>query len=199
MALVARRAVLAGAGVAAAATLAATVLLRKPAAPPIHIFKPEIAPERVHLQGMAALRPTDPPRPLPAISFVDGDGAAHALSDYAGKAVVLNLWATWCPPCVAEMPSLAALARSARRDLVVLPLSSDRGGATVVERFYHAHGITGLPVALDPKGHALEALGARGLPTTLIIDRQGRERARLEGAADWAAPEALAAIRTLVA
>jgi thiol-disulfide isomerase/thioredoxin len=200
MARLARRTVLAGAGVAgaAAATLAATMLLRKPPAPPVMTLRPDEAPAQVHLQPMAALHPTDPPRPLPDISFVDAAGAAHSLRDYAGKGVVLNLWATWCAPCVAEMPSLAALARAGGPDVVVLPLSSDHGGTAVVERFFREHGITGLPVALDPKAQAAEALGARGLPTTLIIDRQGRERARLEGAADWASPDALAAIRKLL-
>lgn len=198
MTIVARRSLLAGAGVAAVGTVAAALLLRKPAAPPVPSLVPDTAPEHVRLQTIAALRPTDPPRQLPKISFIDATGASHDLGLYAGRGVVLNLWATWCAPCVAEMPSLAALARAAGDGLVVLPLSSDRGGAAAVERFYHAHGIEGLPVALDPKGQVIEALGARGLPTTLIIDRDGRERARLEGAADWAAPEALAAIRRLV-
>ncbi len=197
MAVIARRSVLAAAGGAAAATLAAAMLLRKPAAPPVVTLTPDTPAEAVRLQSIAALHPVDPPRALPAITFVDGSGAVHALRDYAGKGVLLNLWATWCAPCVAEMPSLAALARAAGPDLVVLPLSTDRGGADVVQRFYRAHGIAGLPVLLDAKGAATEALGARGLPTTLIIDRKGRERARLEGGADWSAPAALAAVRKL--
>ena len=69
--------------------------------------------------------------------------------------MVINLWATWCVPCVEEMPSLAALSKTlAPDDIAVLPLSSDRGGARVVEAFYQDHGITGLPVLLDPKGAA---------------------------------------------
>ena len=115
--------------------------------------------------------------------LVDADGAAHGIEEFAGKGLVINLWATWCVPCVAELPALAALAGRVRdAGILVLPLSSDRGGAPVVEKYYRKHGIEGLPVWLDPKGAAARAWGARGLPTTLIVDRQGRERGRMEGA-----------------
>ena len=135
---------------------------------------------------------------LPAITFTDAEGKAIAPSDFPHKALVINLWATWCPPCVAEMPSLdrAAAALSAE-DILVLPLSSDRGGAPVVQAFYERTQVRTLRVWLDPRGTAARALGARGLPTTIIVDRQGRERARLEGDAAWDAPEFLAAIRRL--
>ncbi len=196
MAVIARRSVLAAGLAAAAATLATAMLLRKPSGPEVARLAPDAS--AVRLQGMAALRPVDPPRALPAISFLDDAGASRSLRDYAGKTVLLNLWATWCAPCVAEMPALAALARDgAAQDIVVLPLSSDAGGAEAVRKFFAAHGITGLPVLLDPKGAAGEALGIRGLPTTLLIDAQGRERARLEGAADWAAPDAAAKLLAL--
>jgi thiol-disulfide isomerase/thioredoxin len=198
MAVIARRAVLAGAGLAAAGTVAALWLARKPP-PRVLTLTPEGQAPHVALQTMSALVPTDPPRPVAELAYVDAAGARHLLSEFAGRGVVLNLWATWCAPCVAELPSLAALARAvANEPLVVLPLSTDRGGAAVVTRFYQEHGITGLPVALDPKGAVTEAVGARGLPTTLIIDRAGHERARLEGAADWASAEARAAISKFV-
>ncbi|MBN9511200.1 MAG: TlpA family protein disulfide reductase [Alphaproteobacteria bacterium] len=148
---------------------------------------------------MSALKLSDPPLPVPPIAFTDGDGATYGLEKFAGRGVVLNLWATWCAPCVAELPSLAALARAlGPAHVVVLPLSSDRGGAPVVRRFYQERGIVGLGVWLDPKGAAEEALKIRGVPTTLLIDGTGRERARLEGAADWASPEAQATIRKLL-
>jgi peroxiredoxin len=81
----------------------------------------------------------------------------------------------------------------------VLPLSSDRGGADAVQAWYQAHGITALPVLLDPKGAMARAFQARGIPTTVIIDTNGKVVAKLEGAADWAAPEAQALIRKLTA
>jgi hypothetical protein len=97
------------------------------------------------------------------------------------------------------MPALAALSKSlAPHDIAVLPLSSDRGGAPVVRPWLAEKGLTGLPVLLDPKGAMARAWQVRGLPTTVIIDRQGRDRGRLEGTADWSTPSAVALIRKLV-
>ena len=176
-----RRAVLTAAG-----TVAALGVARKPLA-------------AGSMQDLAALRPARKDATVPEIHFTAADGAARTLADYAGHGVVLNLWATWCPPCVAEMPALDRLARELRAERVaVLALSSDRGGAAVVERFYKERGIRDLPVLLDPRGEASRALGARGLPTTLVIDRKGRERVRVEGPADWAAPASVGVIRDLV-
>jgi thiol-disulfide isomerase/thioredoxin len=135
---------------------------------------------------------------LPEISFTNAEGRAHTLADFAGRGLVINLWATWCPPCVAEMPALDRLAAALEREnIVVLPLSSDRGGLAVVQPFYERVGLRRLGIWLDARGAATRALGARGLPTTLIVDRGGRERARLEGDAAWDAPEFIAAIRRL--
>ena len=181
MSLITRRAVLAAAG-----SLATTVLLRKP-----------LAAEE--LGGMSELRLTEPPVRPPDIAFVAADESEHRLSDFLGHGMVINFWATWCAPCVAELPALSALARAlAPDDIAVMPLSSDRGGAAVVTGFFARHGITGLPVLLDPKGAAGRSWGVDGIPTTVVIDKQGRERARLQGAADWASPQAAARIRALV-
>jgi thiol-disulfide isomerase/thioredoxin len=110
------------------------------------------------------------------------------------------MWATWCAPCVAEMPSLQALSKAlAPQDIAVLPLSSDRGGAETVAAWYEAHGITALPVLLDPKGAMARAFEARGIPTTVVISTAGKVVARLEGAADWSSPEAQTLIRKLTA
>jgi len=112
---------------------------------------------------------------------------------------VINLWATWCPPCVAEMPALDRLQGMLRAErIAVLALSSDRGGRAQVEPFYQRLGLKELTIWLDPRGAAARALGARGLPTTVIIDRVGREVARLEGEAAWDAPALVAAVRRLV-
>ena len=139
------------------------------------------------------------PKPAPAFSFTDAEGKGCAASDFAGQGLVVNLWATWCPPCVAEMPALdRAQAALAGEDVRVLALSSDREGRAKVEPFYRERGVRHLGLWLDPRGAAQRALGARGLPTTVIIDRKGQERARLEGPAEWDTPEMLAAIRRLV-
>ena len=172
---------------AAAATLAATAWPRKPNAqtlPPL-------------TEGLQKL---DPPTELPDTAFVTADGTAHHLTEFKGRGMVVNMWATWCSPCVAEMPSLEALSKAlAPQDIAVLPLSSDRGGADAVSAWFQEHGITALPVLLDPKGAMARAFGARGIPTTVIIDTGGQAVARLEGAADWASPAAQALIRRLTA
>ncbi len=139
------------------------------------------------------------PKPAPAFSFTDAEGKGRGASDFAGQGLVVNLWATWCPPCVAEMPALdRAQAALAAEGVRVLALSSDREGRAKVEPFYRDRGIRHLGLWLDPRGAAQRALGARALPTTVIIDRKGLERARLEGPAEWDLPELLAAIRRLV-
>ena len=158
-------------------------------------------PQAQELDDLAAkLKPTDPPVAVPDIDFVDADGREHHLAEFRGHGMVINLWATWCVPCVAEMPSLLALEKAlAPADIAVLPLSSDRGGAAAVAAFYEKHGIAGLPVLLDPRGAAARTLGARGIPTSVIIDTQGREVARMEGSADWSTPAAQALVKRLVA
>ena len=175
-----RRAVL-----AAALTLPAALLPRKPRA---------AAPG---LSDLSRLQPKDGAA-VPELRFSTADGTVRTLADYVGQGVVLNFWATWCVPCVAEMPALDALARLVRNDgVAVLALSSDRGGAPPVERFYRDKSIQTLPVLLDSRGDAARAVGARGIPTTLLIDRAGKERGRLEGAADWAGAEFVEAIRRM--
>lgn len=161
------------------------------------VFSRNAAAEQ--LESVNDLAIVNPPRPLPEILFTDADGRFHSLSDFSGHAFVLNLWATWCVPCVAEMPALVALARVlAPNDIAVLPLSSDRGGAKSVQGFYQREEIRGLPVLIDPKAAAQFALKVRGIPTTLIVDKSGREVARLEGAADWSTKAAADRVRALV-
>lgn len=141
---------------------------------------------------VAAFQPAEDPAPLPEVPFVDGDGTTRTLADFKGSGVVLNFWATWCVPCVAEMPALDRLrARLAGQGIAVLALSSDRGGAPVVRSFFAKHGIEHLPVALDQGLRAARVLGVQGLPTTVLIDGAGRDRGRLVGAAEWDSQDAV--------
>src|SRR5882724_11678726 len=124
MALTRRRAVL-----AAGLTLAATVPPRKPRAREL----PDLAD---------VLVPVDPPRTPPDGVFLDAEGGEHTIASFRGRGMVINFWATWCQPCVAEMPSLAALSQAlAPHDIAVLPLSSDRGGVKVVASWFEEHGV----------------------------------------------------------
>ena len=137
----------------------------------------------------------DPPRPAPDASFRDSAGKTLRLADFRGKLVLLNIWATWCAPCRAEMPSLDRLqARLGGKGLVVLPLSLDRGGGPAVAVFYGQQDITHLGVYLDGKGARPGALKIDGVPASFLIDQEGRLVGRLEGAAEWDSPEALALI-----
>ena len=186
--IILNRRTLVAAGVAAGATLASALVARKPLAAPGGGGLPDLG----RMQSV-------PGAALPDFTIKLPDGTTRTIADYAGKGVVLNLWATWCVPCVAEMPALDALAAAvASAGVVVLPISSDRGGAAAVERFYRERGVKHLPVVLDPAGAAARALGAKGIPTTLLIDSKGRERGRMEGAADWASAESVALAKSLV-
>ena len=150
---------------------------------------------------MKAMKVVDTPTLAPDIAFTDAAGKSHTLAEYKGKVVLVNLWATWCGPCVAEMPTLAKLAAAdAGKPVVVLPISVDRPEdranaiAFIAKRaplgFYH-----------EPS-YAL-AFGFRppvaDLPTTVLIDPQGRVRAELAGGADWSSGQAQKVIDALAA
>ena len=141
-------------------------------------------------------RKTDPPAPAPDTAFIGPDGGEITLARFGGKLVVLNFWATWCAPCRREMPSLDRLqGMLGGEKLEVVALSIDRGGAERVDPFFEEHGIARLNRYLDPRNAVGGAMNVRVLPTTVVIDTQGREIGRLEGPAEWDAPELLALLR----
>jgi thiol-disulfide isomerase/thioredoxin len=138
--------------------------------------------------------PTEPPLPAPGTAFTDGAGREVTIADFHGRVILLNLWATWCAPCIEEMPSLDKLqAAMGSKDFTVVLVSQDRGGARTVDPFYAKLGMTALKPYLDPKSALGQAFNVRGLPTSILIDRDGNEVGRLEGAASWdgARPQAL--------
>ena len=140
-----------------------------------------------------------PPQPAPTVPFTTGAGQSRTLAAYRGDGIVLNLWATWCLPCKAEMPALDHLAQiAAAARIVVLPVSIDTEGRKAVMTFYRENGITHLPILLDPDGRFVAALKAPGVPTTVIIDRQGRMVGRVEGPVQWDAPASIALLRKMV-
>lgn len=130
------------------------------------------------------------PKPLHAMAFEDGQNRPRSLADFKGRIVLLNIWATWCVPCRREMPALDRLqARLGGPDFEVVPVSIDRGGIEAVKRFYSEIDAQNLGMYIDSSGQLVRALGAVGLPTTLLIDGAGRELARIIGPAEWDAPE----------
>lgn len=121
--------------------------------------------------------------------FVDENDTEVSLNSLKGQVVLVNLWATWCGPCVKEMPELDQLAAEmAGKPFRVLALSQDRGGAMAVTEFFEKNGIEHLDVVLDPRGATARLMGARGLPTSFVIDGNGVVRGKLEGIARWDAP-----------
>ena len=144
--------------------------------------------------------PTPNPRPVPAFQYLDANGKPTSLKALRGKVILLNVWATWCPPCVEEMPTLNKLqAMLGGKDFEVVALSVDKGGVFAVKSFYQENFIDHLAIDVDPTTHALDALHVLGTPTTILIDRQGREVARTLGPEAWDQPEIVAQIKHYIA
>ena len=136
--------------------------------------------------------------PAPAISFVDLAGNTVSLSEITGKTVLDNLWATWCEPCLREMPSLERLQLRLGETITIVAVSEDRGGGKAVEPFIDKLGLRSIKTYLDPKSTAERAFKVQGLPTSFLIDRQGRILGRVEGAAEWDSPELLDILKSFL-
>lgn len=156
--------------------------------------------EAARAGDMARLAVHADPRPVIDATFLDADGAERRFDAWAGKVVLVNFWATWCPPCLKEMPSLDRLALAmAEEDFALVAISTDRGDGSAPRRWLDENGIEHLAFFHDPRSAAARAAGLVGQPTTLILDRQGREVARFQGDAEWDAPEAQALLRAVLA
>ncbi|MFN3723264.1 MAG: TlpA family protein disulfide reductase [Paracoccaceae bacterium] len=136
------------------------------------------------------------PVDLAEVVLLDAADAPASMSDYHGKWVVLNFWATWCAPCRHEMPSLDRL-QAALPNIAVVPVATGRNAVQSIERFYAEAGITNLPVLRDPKSELSRSASVMALPVTLIINPQGQEVARLIGDADWDSDSAKAVLTAL--
>lgn len=145
--------------------------------------------------ALAAAPPADRP-PAGEIRFADAEGRPLALADFHGKVVLVNLWATWCPPCVAEMPALDSLQRQwGGPDFQVVAIALDRGGVPVVQRWMDRNKLGALAI------HTADTADFQGalLPTSILIDRAGRVAWQGSGAKEWDGPEAVAVIRAVMA
>ncbi|WP_306115004.1 MULTISPECIES: TlpA disulfide reductase family protein [unclassified Roseovarius] len=150
-------------------------------------------------QALPLMRLHDSPREMLSPPFVDGTGRDLTLENFRGRVVLLNIWATWCVPCREEMPTLDALqSRLGGDDFHVLPLSIDRAGLKVVRRFYDEIRIQHLDMYLADSTRAMLAFGALGLPTTVLIGRDGKELGRLVGPAEWDSPEIISQMQTFI-
>jgi thiol-disulfide isomerase/thioredoxin len=161
----------------------------------------------IDLSQIAALRTGDmqklvvhsEPKEMADAGFFDETGNEVTLEDYEGKVVLLNFWATWCPPCRAEMPSIDALQAELGGDhFAVVTVATGRNAIPSIKKFFDKAEIKNLPILLDPKRDFSRANAVFGLPTTVILDAEGHEIARMQGDADWHSEEALIVLRALL-
>ena len=132
-----------------------------------------------------------PPIQVPLSLIETGSGGITNLRAFAGKVILVNFWATWCVPCIAEMPELDRLqAELGGDDFQVVPLSIDEGGTEAVRTFYDRHKLTSLGIFHDTGGDASKALPLYGLPITYLVDRRSRARGYIMGATEWNDSEA---------
>ena len=159
--------------------------------------------QRAEIEGMRAGDMTKllihkTPRDRVEVGFTDGLGAPTDLGAFAGTVTLLNLWATWCPPCVHEMPALNRLAQALEGSGArVVTLNVERNGRVKAEDFMRRMTLFALEPYADEPGAFPRAVGVLGLPTTLVLDPQGREIARLQGDAAWDEDPAPAILRRL--
>jgi thiol-disulfide isomerase/thioredoxin len=127
----------------------------------------------------------------PTAAFTGPDDAAVTLAAFRGRPLLVNLWATWCAPCVAEMPTLDALAAKSSEAMAVIAVAQDLQGAEVVDPWFQKAGLKALQPYLDPQNGLLDAANS-ALPTSIFYDAEGRELWRVVGAIDWQGKEAQA-------
>lgn len=147
---------------------------------------------RFKVGDMAALEFLPDPPPQPDATFQGAEGENVTLSAFRGKVVLVNLWATWCAPCVTEMPMLAALQKDfANQEFVVVAVSVDRDAEKQQAKSRLAQlSKNGLAFYHDPRMSIVYPMKARGFPTSVLYDRTGTEIARLAGEADWSRTQA---------
>jgi thiol-disulfide isomerase/thioredoxin len=145
-----------------------------------------LTPSRAPALRAPSMKMLTEPRPLPPLDIRDAEGKPVSFDRFRGKVVLLNLWATWCGPCRTEMPALDRLqAKLGGPQFEVVALSTDAGGAKAVREFYDSLDLRRLAIYVEGEGNVLTTLGVPGIPTTLLIDADGREIGRYVGAADW--------------
>jgi thiol-disulfide isomerase/thioredoxin len=135
--------------------------------------------------GLSTIDRSHAGTPAPDISFEWHGGEKVSVAAFKGQKVLVNLWATWCAPCVAEMPKLDRLAASRRGKMVVLPISQDMEGWIAVNKFFTEGKFNTLQPYVDQPGSYAESIKAKGLPMSILYDEKGREVWRIAGTPDW--------------
>ncbi|MCV2867155.1 TlpA family protein disulfide reductase [Defluviimonas sp. WL0002] len=162
------------------------------------------SPDRAALEAlrsgdMQKLVFSEEPQPVPKAILLDAEGAEHDLSEYAGRYVLLNFWATWCAPCRAELGSLDRLEAAHGGDrFAVVTVATGPNPVPAIRKLFEEEGITRLPILRDTRQQFARSMGVLGLPISVILDPEGREIGRLIGDAVWDSPEAQAIIAALI-
>lgn len=152
---------------------------------------PAVAADKPRMYEWIEIAPTA----APAADFLMENGTRRQLADFKGQVVLLNLWATWCTPCLKELPTLDKLEETyAEQGLVVLPLSLDTLDYKQLRAFVDKLNLQLPHLAQDTKAAFNAALKPHGLPATYLIDREGKLRASFSGSTDWMSPEQTAKI-----
>lgn len=148
---------------------------------------------------MAQFTRNAPPLPAPETEFLTATGDTVSLESFRGKVVLVNFWATWCAPCIREMPSIDRLSAAiGSDDFVIVAVSEDRKGAEVAVPFLKKLGIENFTTYVDTRMQLARGFRLIGMPTTYLIDREGRIVGSLSGTAEWDSPEAVALVRELL-
>ena len=190
-----RKSILVGAIIAISALTGLFIFFRTPPKPVQFVSAPpaaeaESAPAKA-IDFTAPVAIADP-------GFQDLAGTPKHFADFKGKFLIVNLWATWCAPCIKEMPSLARLAKALPADrFQVLAISLDRGGVEQVRSFWDKLALAPFEPFIDPSTRLGLILKAQGMPTTLILDPEGREIGRIEGGAIWDSPDMMTKLSAL--
>ena len=151
------------------------------------------------INGVALMTMNKTPIGISEFEFKTEDGVSRSLANYRGQFLLVNVWATWCPPCRKEMPSLDRFkkALAAVPDIDVIAISVDRASIAQVRAFYSFYEIRYLPLLLGVEDEVMSALRVRGLPTTLLLNRDGLEIGRLVGPTEWCSPPVIEKVTTL--
>jgi thiol-disulfide isomerase/thioredoxin len=145
------------------------------------------------------LAPTSQLQSKDIITWGNSDGKSDSLTHYKGKVVLINYWATWCLPCIQELPSIDRLqSKLSGKDFTVIAISLDRGGRTTAKRTFKRLEIKNLSLYTDKDSKSAKILGVRYMPTTFIFDRNGRELGKLEGKAEWDDKDAISLIKFFI-
>jgi thiol-disulfide isomerase/thioredoxin len=155
-----------------------------------------IGPSQAKLNPPQPLKVEAKPGAVPKAPFSDAQGATHNLGEFKGHYVLLNLWATWCAPCVAELPALTKLQASVP-GLKVVAVDVGHDKSDVAQAFLKSHKVAQLGTFVDADLALLHAFGAYGLPTTVLIDPSGKAIAKAEGPGEWASPASIAYFKDL--